>query len=95
MPRYRAAVHGGRVITARIGHIKRAIDFSGDVMNTVSRMLGLCKQMDASLLASAELLARLPEAEARFTFGPVQTLPVKGRRREVSVRAVSRRSKVA
>ncbi len=95
VPRYRAAVHGGTVITARIGHIKRAIDLSGDLMNSVSRMLGLCKQLDAGLLASSELLERMPGAAERFDIGPEHTLPVKGRRREVHVRTVARRLKVA
>lgn len=95
VPRYRAAVHGGTVITARIGHIKRAIDLSGDLMNSVSRMLGLSKQLDAGLLASSELLARMPEAAERFEIGPEHTVPVKGRRREVHVRTVVRKSKVA
>lgn len=90
VPRYRAAVHGGRVISAQIGHIKRAIEFSGDVMNAVSRMLGLCKDLNAGLLVSAELLGRLENVDERFTIGPLQVVPVKGRRREVHVHAVSR-----
>lgn len=90
VPRFRAAVHGGRVLAVRLGHIKRAIDYSGDVMNTVSRMLGLCKQLDAGLLVSSDLLARMPEARERFHIGPEQVLPVKGRRREVRVHAVHR-----
>lgn len=95
VPVFRAAVHGGRVITARIGHIKRAFDFSGDVMNSVSRMLGLAKQLNAGLLASSDLLERMPGASARFDIGPEHVLPVKGRRREVQVRIVQRKSKVA
>ena len=90
LPRYRAAVHGGRVITAQIGHIKRSIEFSGDVMNSVSRMLGLCKELDAGLLASAELLNRIPQVEERFRTGPLQVVPVKGRRREVNVHRIDR-----
>ena len=92
LPRYRAAVHGGRVITAQIGHIKRSIEFSGDVMNSVSRMLGLCKELDAGLLASAELLNRIPQVEERFRTGPLQVVPVKGRRREVNVHRIDRLS---
>jgi adenylate cyclase len=90
LPKYRAAVHGGRVITAQIGHIKRAIEFSGDVMNSVSRMLGLCKELDAGLLASTELLGRIPGVGERFQVGPQQVIPVKGRRREVKVHRVDR-----
>lgn len=94
VPRFRGAVHGGRVITAQVGHIKRAIDFSGDVMNTVSRILGLCKDLKADLLVSEDLLKRMPDAGTRFAFGPATVLPVKGRRRQVGVRAVQRTGKV-
>ncbi len=90
VPQYRAALHGGRVISAQVGHIKRAIDFSGDVMNSVSRMLGLAKAMKVELLVSAEMLARIPKAQERFTIGEQSTVPVKGRRREVRVHAVER-----
>lgn len=95
VPRYRAAVHGGRVISAQIGHIKRAIDLSGDVMNSVSRMLGLAKEMKVDILASAELLQRIPKVGERFKVGPQHTVPVKGRRREVRVHAIERVRKVS
>ncbi|MBP6575042.1 MAG: adenylate/guanylate cyclase domain-containing protein [Flavobacteriales bacterium] len=90
VPKFRAAVHGGRVITAQVGHIKRAIDHSGDVMNAVSRMLGLCKDLNEQLLVSTELLERLGDVSDRFVIGPEQILPVKGRRREVRVHGVTR-----
>jgi class 3 adenylate cyclase len=86
-------VHGGRVISAQIGHIKRAIDLSGDVMNSVSRMLGLAKDMKVDLLVSAELLHRIPSASERFTIGPQHIIPVKGRRREVRVHTLQRHAK--
>lgn len=90
VPRFRAALHGGRVIAAQVGHLKRSIELSGDVMNSASRMLGLAKSMDAELLVSAGLLARLPEVPDRFEVGPQLTIPVKGRRREVHVHALRR-----
>ena len=91
VPQFRAAVHGGRVITAQVGHIKRAIDHSGDVMNAVNRMLGLCKDLNERLLVSTELLERLGKMDERFTIGPELILPVKGRKREVRVHSVTRR----
>lgn len=91
VPEYRAAVHGGRVISAEIGHTKRSLELSGDVMNSVSRMLGLAKEMKVDLLASSELLDRIPNAKERFNIGPQRSVPVKGRRREVSVHEVERK----
>ncbi len=90
LPRFRAGLHGGRVISAQVGHIKRTVDLSGDVMNSVSRMLGLAKSMKVDILVSAELLARMPGADTRFRIGPQHTVPVKGRRREVRVHEVER-----
>jgi adenylate cyclase len=90
VPEYRGALHGGRVIVAQVGHIKRVIDHSGDVMNSVSRMLGLAKAMKVDLLVSGELLKRLPSATERFQVGPENLVPVKGRRREVRVHTIER-----
>ncbi len=95
VPQYRAAVHGGRVISAQVGHIKRVIDLSGDVMNSVSRMLGLAKTMKADILVSAELLERMPTAVDRFTIGPQHTVPVKGKRREVRVHELTRKHEMS
>ena len=90
VPQYRGALHGGRVIVAQVGHIKRVIDHSGDVMNSVSRILGLAKSMKVDLLVSGELLRRLPKARERFNIGPENLVPVKGRRREVRVHTIER-----
>lgn len=93
VPHFRGAVHGGQVITAQIGHIKRAIDFSGDVMNTLSRLLGVCKELRSDLVVSAELLARMPRTRERFEVDGEQVLPVKGRKREVRVHVIKRSKK--
>lgn len=93
VPRFRGAVHGGRVITAQIGHIKRAIDFSGDVMNTLNRMLGVCKDLKADVVMSAELLVRMPRTTERFIVEGEQVVPVKGRKREVRVHVIKRTKK--
>ncbi len=92
VPQYRAALHGGRVISAQVGHIKRTVDLSGDVMNSVSRMLGLAKNMKVDFLVSAELLARMPKVNDRFNVGPQHIVPVKGKRREVRVHEALRRA---
>lgn len=90
VPAFRAALHGGRVISAQVGHTKRSLELSGDVMNSVSRMLGVAKDMKVDLLVSSELLRRMPEVSERFVIGPENVVPVKGRKREVRVHAVGR-----
>jgi class 3 adenylate cyclase len=81
------------VISAQIGHTKRSLELSGDVMNSVSRMLGVAKDMKVDLLISGELLARIPKAKERFSLGPEMVAPVKGRKREVRVHEVGRSRK--
>jgi adenylate cyclase len=90
VPHFRAALHGGRVISAQVGHIKRSVDLSGDVMNSTSRMLGLAKAMKVDILVSAELLARAGGLGSRFRIGEQHMVPVKGKRREVRVHQLER-----
>lgn len=95
VPAFRAALHGGRVISAQIGHTKRSVELSGDVMNSVSRMLGVAKDMKVDMLISSEMLGRLPHAHDRFSIGPEMVAPVKGRKREVRVHEIGRFKKGA
>ena len=90
-PQFRGGLHGGRVITAQVGHIKRAIDLSGDVMNTTSRVQSLAKEFKADLMVTQELLDRMPGAEEHFTFGEMELLRVKGGKRQMEVRTVARK----
>ena len=60
MPRYRAALHGGRVVAGEVGSIAPEIADSGDTVNTTARLESLCRDMDTPILISAELLARIP-----------------------------------
>lgn len=92
VPAYRAAVHAGPVIAAQVGHVKRSIEFSGDVMNSVSRMVDVAKHMKVGLLVSSELLGKMPRADERFKLSDEHVVPVKGRRREVRVHVVERLS---
>ncbi|MBK7288334.1 MAG: hypothetical protein IPI95_15320 [Flavobacteriales bacterium] len=90
-PEFRGGLHGGRVITAQVGHIKRAIDLSGDVMNTTSRLQSLAKELKADLTITQELRDRMPDADKRFTFGDAELLRVKGGKRQMGVRTVARK----
>ncbi|MCB0773337.1 MAG: adenylate/guanylate cyclase domain-containing protein [Flavobacteriales bacterium] len=89
-PEFRGGLHGGRVITAQVGHIKRAIDLSGDVMNTVSRVQSMAKSQKAHLMVTQEMLDRMPDAANHFRFGEPIALRVKGGKRQLMVRTVER-----
>lgn len=55
VPEFKAGIHYGRVTTGEIGVIKKDIIFTGDVLNTTSRILGLCTTYNVDLLISEEL----------------------------------------
>lgn len=59
VPKLRAALHGGSIITAEIGVDHHKITYFGDTVNTAARLEGLSKTLDKPILMSAELARRL------------------------------------
>lgn len=59
IPGFKAGLHTGKVTTGEIGTIKKEIIFTGDVMNTTSRIQGLCNTYQAEVLISDTLLEKL------------------------------------
>jgi adenylate cyclase len=59
VPRVRAALHGGSIVTAEIGVDHHKITYFGDTVNTTSRLEGLSKTLERQVLISADLARRL------------------------------------
>jgi len=59
IPEFKAGLHFGKVSTGTIGTLKKEIIYTGDVLNTASRIEGLCNQYDVNLLLSEDLLKQL------------------------------------
>ena len=59
IPEYKAGVHGGEVIRADIGDLKRDLIYNGDVLNTTARIQSECNGLNARLLVSSTLFQRL------------------------------------
>ena len=59
VPRFRAALHYGPVVTAEIGIVHRKIAYFGDTLNTTSRLESLAKELHATVLISGDLLDTL------------------------------------
>jgi adenylate cyclase len=59
VPSFKAGIHWGEVIVGEIGIIKRDITYSGDVMNTTSRIRNKCKEFEVDFIASSDLLVKL------------------------------------
>lgn len=93
VPRLRAALHAGPVITGEVGGSRRSIVFHGDVMNTTSRIENATRDLQRSFLASEDALNRLEGVEvyALADLGPQQ---LRGRAAPLRVYAVASESKL-
>ena len=59
VPTFRAGVHGGDVVAGEVGLVKRDITYSGDVLNTTSRIQGMCKQFQVDLVVSYNVVQQV------------------------------------
>jgi adenylate cyclase len=91
VPKLRAALHGGSVITAEVGVDHHKISFFGDTVNTTSRLESLCRTLNRPVLISAELAQRmtLPEEIIGENLG---NHAVRGRGQGLDVVALSSRA---
>lgn len=59
IPIFKAGLHYGKVMVGEMGRVKKEITFSGDVLNTASRIQMECNKRNVPLLASDKLLSIL------------------------------------
>ncbi len=85
VPQFRAALHGGRVVTAEVGIDRHKIAYFGDVVNTTGRLEGLCRTLDTPVLISSELLDRIPALPRGLRATDLGAHAVKGRGETLSV----------
>ncbi len=82
VPSFKTGIHWGKVIVGEIGIIKRDITYSGDVMNTTSRIRNKCREFNVEVIASAELLDALRMSENYLT-RPLGAIKLRGKEKEV------------
>jgi adenylate cyclase len=87
VPSFKAGIHCGRVIAGEIGIIKRDITYSGDVLNTTSRILSKCEEFKAEVIASSDLLKVLYEVND-FATRPLGSIKLKGKEKEILLHAL-------
>ncbi|SFJ44105.1 adenylate cyclase [Phyllobacterium sp. CL33Tsu] len=89
VPRLRAALHGGPVVTAEIGVDHHKITYFGDTVNTTARLEQLCRSLNTPVLISSDLAARLtlPDGIRSNNLG---THAVRGKGQSLGVMALVR-----
>ena len=90
-PNFRAALHGGPVVTAEIGVDRHKITYFGDTVNTTARLEGLCRALDEPILISAELLARIPALPRELQARSLGSQDLRGRDHPIGVVALAAR----
>jgi adenylate cyclase len=84
VPEFKAALHYGKVTTGEVGELKKEIVFSGDVLNTTSRIQMLCNQYQAQLLITDRLIGLLKNTEG-FVVTPIGEIGLTGKHETVAI----------
>lgn len=89
VPEFKAGCHGGSVVTAEIGDLKRDIVHSGDPVNTAARIEGQCRPLERQFLVS-ETLAEQTALPSGYELEAVGEIPLRGKGAPVRLFAIER-----
>jgi adenylate cyclase len=84
VPTFKAGLHAGNVIVGEIGIFKRDITYSGDVLNTTSRMRSMCKELNVELIASSDLLKHLSFSN-QFNVWELGSIELRGKKKKMEL----------
>lgn len=87
VPGFKAGIHCGKVVAGEVGIIKRDITYSGDVLNTTSRIQGKCKEFNAEIIASDDLLTRL-QLSGTYTIQLLGSIKLRGKEKDIQLSTV-------
>ncbi|MBK5270779.1 MAG: adenylate/guanylate cyclase domain-containing protein [Bacteroidia bacterium] len=87
IPGFKAALHGGNVVVSEVGKYRSEIAYHGDVLNTTSRMLNKCHDLNADFLVSDFIIEnmQIPKYLKVDSMGSFQ---LKGKQQEVALYSV-------
>ncbi len=87
IPSFKAGLHLGEATVGEIGVIKKDIVFSGDVLNTTSRIQGKCNQYNVNILISSTLLECLTLNETYKSI-PIGAISLRGKAEKVVLNTI-------
>ena len=83
-PVFRGGIDVGSVTATEVGEVKRAIAYHGEVLNTASRLLDLCKERNGRLLVSERIGAAVID-EPSVRSGWHEEVRVRGKQKPIFV----------
>ena len=84
-PLFKAGLHFGHVITGEMGIVKREIVYSGDVLNTASRIQSLCNEMNTDILLSNNLMKQIDRKFLDKEFKSVGNITLRGKQQKIEL----------
>ncbi|WP_339876924.1 adenylate/guanylate cyclase domain-containing protein [Olleya marilimosa] len=87
-PKFKAGLHGGKLIVTEVGTIKKEIAYHGDVINTSARIQGECNKYDETLLISEKLLQKLKLHKYKLT--SIGNIALKGKEEKLNLFSINR-----
>jgi adenylate cyclase len=89
VPQFKAGLNGGTLMAAEVGIIKRSIAYHGDVINTASRIQGLCNTFDEEFLASKLIIENLPNSP-KLDYSFIDNVSLKGKKEKVCIYKINK-----
>ncbi|MEM7187574.1 MAG: adenylate/guanylate cyclase domain-containing protein [Bacteroidota bacterium] len=84
VPQFKAGLHGGRLMVAEVGVVKKELAFHGDVINTSARIQAECNTYDVPILVSEQLVSDLPTT-SEFVSQSLGSVLLKGKNQKVNI----------
>jgi adenylate cyclase len=88
LPSFKAGLHIGEATVGEIGVIKKDIVYSGDVLNTTSRIQGECNNQNVNILLSLDLLKRM-HLNGSYREIALGEFPLKGKMERTTLYAIT------
>ena len=84
-PEFKAGLHYGYAIAGEMGIIKREIVYSGDVLNTASRIQSLCNEMKSDIIISKKLMDKIDLSPLNKKVKPIGEMTLRGKSEKVEL----------
>ncbi|MEL7001388.1 MAG: adenylate/guanylate cyclase domain-containing protein [Bacteroidota bacterium] len=84
-PKFKAALHGGRVVQAELGRNVIHTAFHGEVLHTTSRIVGICHKHKTDLLISHDYFQRLNLNGLKNNYERIDDVVLNGKAHQLTV----------
>ena len=89
VPEFKAGIHCGKVTVGEIGILKRDIIYSGDVLNTSSRIQEACNEFNTELLVSEDIVKLISEP-GNYLINNIGEIAFKGKTNKVRIFSIKK-----